>query len=74
MSAVEYAACPHEKKTKHHDENDNRVRNCEYCDPCNTYWFGVYAKRLDDEGSEAWGPVGQWCRSAYSMHDVVVSP
>lgn len=42
------------------DENANRTRTGDTC-VCGAYRHGCLAKRLDEEGRTAWGPVGkQW--------------
>lgn len=42
------------------DENDDRIRTLETCTTCGQKRYGVFAKRLSDDGREAWGTVGQW--------------
>ena len=44
-------------------ENDDRIRTRDDC-PCGAQRYGCYAKRLDTDGEESWGPVGRWCRYA----------
>lgn len=39
------------------DDNSNRVRWTERCADCGETRMGTVAKRLDDEGRQAWGPV-----------------
>jgi hypothetical protein len=40
-------------------ENDNRIRTLDFCE-CGARRSGCYAKRLDNNGEAAWGPVGEW--------------
>ncbi len=42
------------------DENDDRIRVVQRCGRCEDERYGCFAKRLDDEGRTAWGPVGEW--------------
>lgn len=51
-------ACAHPREVLYRDENENRVRCGEYCRTCNQHYHGCIAKRLDEEGREAWGKPG----------------
>ncbi len=42
------------------DDNNCRTRIEVRCTRCRKTWYGCLAKRLDDDGAEAWGPVGEW--------------
>ena len=44
-------------------ENFDRIRVEWKCVVCAARRFGCYAKRLDAEGVELWGPVGAWTYS-----------
>lgn len=51
--------CPHEQFfIQDRDENADRTRTTEACTTCGKVRYGCFAKRLDDEGREAWGIVG----------------
>lgn len=47
-------------------ENDDRIRAFYYCD-CGAQMSACFAKRLDDDGVEAWGKVGEWRYSSIIM-------
>ncbi|HEX8795478.1 MAG TPA: hypothetical protein VF765_31225 [Polyangiaceae bacterium] len=52
--------CTHDRVVEDLDLNDNRTRTRETCATCQRRFFGCLAKRLDEDGNEAWGPVGRW--------------
>lgn len=52
------------------DSNGDRIRTTDVCTTCGFRRSGCYAKRLDDEGREAWGAVGVW---TYSLAEPGVS-
>lgn len=52
--------CTHRERTQTRHENADRVRVLELCERCKVRWHHCYAKQLDGEGREAWGPVGVW--------------
>jgi len=54
----EARVCIHTHEVAFRDENADRVRTVEVCHACGLKWSTCFAKRLDDEGHEAWGKPG----------------
>lgn len=56
-------SCAHTWSRMYTDDNSDRTRTEDFCAKCGWTRYGVLAKRLDDQGRVAWGPVGRWLHS-----------